>query len=98
MKKTVILNGEVCVLGETKVVSKGINMRCEPCLFTGNTIIFEDGKYYLSMKDCDMFLREERFNDFFVDTKENRKKIRKECADWIREKDEAVERQFPSKK
>lgn len=80
--KSIKLHGENYILGKDKAISHGLNMQCDYCL-ADNLVLCEDedGKF---IKSDGINILVQDFDDCWLDTPENRKKLKQ----IIKEKNE----------
>ncbi len=74
MTKTIIINGEIYEIGVSKCITLGFNMKCKYCMCTNSKLSVEDGEIIDSNGGIRMLVHD--VNDYYLDTPENRKKLR----------------------
>lgn len=93
--KTTFINGIKCAL-PCKAVSLGLDMQCHHCVTT-STILSVDAaedKVIIESDGIKIRLRMKDLKDFYIDTKENRKKLQEQCDKEYNEWEEAVKKQL----
>ena len=98
----ITLNGQLVKL-PCKAVSLGLDMQCHHCVIT-STILSVDAaedKVIIKSEGIKIRLQIKDLEDFYVNTKENRKKLQEQCDkeynDWIdalNKESEEIERKF----
>ncbi len=75
MKTINIANKEKAILGETTVISKGINMVCKP-IITKSIIHKNMDGFYIINNGISILIDEKDLQEFYINTKENRKLLK----------------------
>jgi len=75
MKAVEIGNGEKAILGESQLITKGLDMNCYP-IVTKAMLVEKGGEVVCKSGGCLIKIDQNDFTDYMLDTPANRKTLR----------------------